>query len=93
MTAALNLTPLVVAWADKVPDPNDVKAGWVAFLVFILLIVAVALLGWSLTRHLRKARDNAEKGVFAPSDKPRHERVQLPQQGEAGATPRSSAGS
>ena len=46
------------------------KAGWVAFAVFIALAVAVALLGFSLTRHLRKARDNAEHGVFDPSDKP-----------------------
>jgi hypothetical protein len=63
------MTTLIV-WADKVPDPNDVTAGWVAFGVFIALIVAVAFLGFSLTRHLRRANDNAERGVFDPSDKP-----------------------
>ena len=65
------LSPLLVGWADKVPAPNDVKAGWVAFAVFLALAVAVALLGFSLTKHLRKARDNAEKGVFDASDEPR----------------------
>ena len=65
------LVPLLVDGADKVPDPSDVKAGWLGFLVFIGLAVAVAFLGFSLTRHLRKARDNAEKGVFDSGDDPR----------------------
>ena len=65
------LLPLLVAGADEVPAPEDVKAGWVAFAVFIGLGLAVVLLGISLTRHLRKANDNAEAGMFDPSDKPR----------------------
>ena len=65
------LVPLFVAGVDKVPAPADVKAGWVAFGVFIALAIAVALLGFSLTKHLRKARDNAEKGVFDSGDEPR----------------------
>ena len=63
------MTTLIV-WADKVPNPNDVTAGWVAFAVFIGLVLAVAFLGFSLTKHLRRANDNAERGVFDPSDKP-----------------------
>jgi hypothetical protein len=63
--------PAIVSGADKVPAPEDVKAGWVAFAVFIALAVAVTLLGMSLTRHLRKARDNAALGVFGPTDKER----------------------
>jgi hypothetical protein len=35
----------------------------------------VALLGWSLTRHLRKASDNAARGAFDPSDPPRRPRA------------------
>ena len=54
----------LVALADKTPDANDVKAGWGAFAIFLGLAVAVALLGWSLVRQLRKARTNAEHGVF-----------------------------
>jgi hypothetical protein len=70
MTAQLAL--LLVTWADKVPDDKDVKAGWGAFGIFIALAVAVAVLGWSLTKHLRKAERNAEAGVFDSSDrKPR----------------------
>ena len=61
------MTTLIV-WADKVPNPNDVTAGWVAFAVFIGLAIAVAFLGFSLTKHLRRANANAEKGVFDPSD-------------------------
>ena len=63
------MTTLIV-WADKVPNPNDVTAGWVAFAVFIGLAIAVAFLGFSLTKHLRRADANAEKGVFDPSDEP-----------------------
>ena len=60
--------PALVSAADKAPAPEDVKAGWVAFAVFIALCLAVTLLGFSLTRHLRTARDNAEHGVFGPTD-------------------------
>jgi hypothetical protein len=70
MNALIYLVPL----ADKVPEPSDVKAGWVAFGVFIGLCLAVAVLGWSLTKHLRRAQDNAEKGAFDPSDPPRRPR-------------------
>ena len=62
----------LIVWADKVPAPNDVTAGWVAFAVFIALALAVAFLGYSLTKHLRRANENAERGVFDPSDKPRN---------------------
>jgi hypothetical protein len=68
MSALTSLAPLLVPAADKVPDPNDVTAGWVAFVVFILLCLAVAFLGFSLSKHLRKARDNAERGAFDPSN-------------------------
>ena len=60
----------LIVWADKVPNPDDVTAGWVAFAVFIALVLAVAFLGFSLTKHLRRANANAERGVFDPSDKP-----------------------
>ena len=71
MNALMSFAPLLVVWADKVPDPNDVKAGWVAFGIFIALGLAVAFLGYSLTKHLRRARDNADKGAFDAGDEPR----------------------
>ncbi len=72
MHVLMLLAPLLVDGADKVPADNDVKAGWVAFGVFLALGIAVALLGWSLSRHLRKVRDNAESGVFDSADEARH---------------------
>ena len=74
MNALIFLVPLLVPGVDKVPAAEDVKAGWGAFALFIALGVAVALLGWSMSRHLRKARDNAELGVFDPSDERRPRR-------------------
>lgn len=71
MNPLILLLPYLVSGADKVPAPEDVKAGWGAFGIFILMAVAVALLGWSMSRHLRKAKVNADLGRFDPSDKPR----------------------
>jgi hypothetical protein len=51
---------------DPVPADKDVTAGYVALAVFVGLALAVVVLGISLTRHLRKVKDNAEKGVFGP---------------------------
>jgi len=58
------LSTLVLSAADQAPQPEDVKAGWMAFVIFIALIVVVGLLGWSLSRHLRKAQDNRDAGLF-----------------------------
>ncbi len=62
---------LLAPLKDKVPAPEDVKAGWLALGIFVALAIAVALLGVSLTRHLRKAQDNSDAGAFDPSDDPR----------------------
>lgn len=51
---------------DPVPADKDVTAGYVALAVFVGLVLAVAVLGFSLTRHLRKVKENAAKGVFGP---------------------------
>jgi hypothetical protein len=51
---------------DPVPADKNVTAGYVALAVFLGLALAVVVLGISLTRHLRKARENADKGVFGP---------------------------
>ena len=37
-----------------IAESEDVKAGWVAFGIWLALAAAVALLGWSLTRRLKK---------------------------------------
>ena len=53
---------------DPVPADKNVTAGYAALAIFIGLAIAVAVLGFSLTRHLRKARENADKGVFGPTE-------------------------
>jgi hypothetical protein len=46
------------------PDDEDVVAGPMGFIIFIALVIAVALLGWSLTRQLKKANRAADAGVY-----------------------------
>ena len=50
--------------AGGAPEPEDVKAGWTAFAIFLLLAVAVAFLGRSLFKQLRKAQAAQEAGVY-----------------------------
>ena len=62
---------LVVTLVDKAPEPEDVKAGWTAFTIFILLALAVVFLGFSLVKQLRKAQAAKDAGVFDdPADTP-----------------------
>lgn len=69
LTVAPDLVSYVVSFVDDLPEEDDVKAGWVAFAIFIGLAVAVALLGWSLVRQLRKAQAAEDAGLYDPSDK------------------------
>ncbi|KQW48921.1 hypothetical protein ASC77_09385 [Nocardioides sp. Root1257] len=65
----LTVLPQLISLVDDVPEANDVKAGWVAFAIFIGLILAVAFLGWSLVKQLRKVDAAEEAGLYDPSDK------------------------
>ena len=65
----LSVLPQILSFVDEVPEADDVKAGWVAFAIFIGLILAVAFLGWSLIRQLRKVDAAEEAGLYDPSDK------------------------
>lgn len=70
-TWLLDASVLLVTIAGETPEPEDVKAGWTAFAVFLLLVVAVAVIGWSLTRQLRKTREARDAGVYGPvEDRP-----------------------
>jgi hypothetical protein len=86
MSVLPSVLPLLVEGVDKVPAPDDVKAGWVAFGIFIALGLAVVVLAFSMTRHLRKARDNADQGMFDPSEKGSRGRGHLPQSPDASAS-------
>ena len=62
-----SLHPLVVSalrLTDEGPAPEDVKAGWTAFVVFLLLILAVVVLAFSLVKQLRKAQAAKDAGVY-----------------------------
>jgi hypothetical protein len=58
----------LVLTTDPVPEDDDVVAGWVAFGIFIGLAVAVALLGWALTKQLKRTEANRKAGAFGPVD-------------------------
>jgi hypothetical protein len=69
----LLLTDAIRVAEEKGPKPEDVKAGWAAFGIFIALALAVVVLGFSLVKHLRKAEANKNAGAFgdepvAPSE-------------------------
>jgi hypothetical protein len=57
-------TSLVLPLVGGAPAPEDVKAGWTAFVIFLLLVAAVAFLGRSLFKQLRKAQAAQEAGVY-----------------------------
>lgn len=71
---------LLVLVTDMAPEPEDVKAGWTAFALFIGGLVAVGLLGWSLTKQLRKVEAARKAGVYGdePETEPTSEE-QTPQ--------------
>ena len=69
LTVLPDLLPLVTSLVDDVPEDEDVKAGWIAFAIFIGLILAVAFLGWSLVKQLRKVDAAEEAGLYDPSSK------------------------
>jgi hypothetical protein len=45
---------VLVPLAQETPKPEDVKAGWVAFAVFLALGLAVVFLWFSLRKQLRR---------------------------------------
>ena len=59
----LSMTTLV-RLVDEAPKDEDVVAGPWAALIFVLLIGAVVLLGFSLVKQLRKAQAAKDAGVY-----------------------------
>ena len=60
----LPVADLVSRAVDKTPKDEDVKAGWTAFVLFLLLIAAVVVLAFSLVKQLRKAQEAKDAGVY-----------------------------
>jgi hypothetical protein len=67
--------PLTIL-ADQAPEPEEVTAGWTALVVFLLLAAAVAFLGFSLVKQLRKAQAAKDAGVFDDPDQPTDDNAQ-----------------
>lgn len=63
MLAPLSLL-IQAAASDPVPSDNNVKAGWVAFAVVLVLIVAVVFLLRSFTKQLKKVEKANDAGVY-----------------------------
>jgi len=62
------MLPLLISLAtDPVPTDNNVKAGWTAFAVFLLLCAAIAFLGWSFSRQMKKVKKASDEGVYDES--------------------------
>ncbi len=49
-----SLVAIVAVAVVEGPAPEDVKAGWLGFGVFLALAAAVAFLGFSLRKHLKR---------------------------------------
>jgi hypothetical protein len=67
---ATELPLVVLRIVDESPKPEDVKAGWTAFVIFLLLALAVVVLGFSLTKQLRKAKAAQAAGVYGDEPTP-----------------------
>ena len=49
---------------DETPDPTEVKAGPLGFAVWMFMILAVVVIGFSLVKQLRKAQAAKDAGVY-----------------------------
>lgn len=61
---SLQLTALVLRVADPTPEPEDVKAGWPALGLFLLLVGFVVFLFFSLVKRLRNVETARKTGVY-----------------------------
>ncbi|MEJ7794948.1 MAG: hypothetical protein WKF50_05295 [Nocardioides sp.] len=67
----MQLLLVLVSFTDQLPkgpEPEDVKAGWTALAIFLLLGVALAFLMFSMVKQLRKAQAAKDSGVYGEPD-------------------------
>ena len=74
----MQLLLVLVSFTDQLPqgpEPEDVKAGWTALVVFLLLGAALVVLMFSMVKQLRKAQAAKDAGVYGEPDEstPQHE--------------------
>ena len=67
----MQLLLVLVSFTDQLPkgpEPEDVKAGWTALVVFLLLGAALVVLMFSMVKQLRKAQAAKDAGVYGEPD-------------------------
>ena len=85
MSLAAVLYPVadfVVRAADQVPADEEVKAGWTAFVILLLLGAAVVVLGFSLTKQLRRAQAAKDAGVYGDEPESSDDGADQPSEGD-----------
>ena len=56
---------LLITLVDDIkPEDNDVVAGPLGFALWIFMILAVVVIGFSMVKHLRKAEAARDAGLF-----------------------------
>ena len=55
---------LLILVDDPMPKPTEVKAGPLGFAIWIFMIIAVVIIGFSLVKQLRKAQAAKDAGVY-----------------------------
>jgi hypothetical protein len=68
MTMLWAVVPLAL---DKPPNPADVKQGWIGFVVFMALAVAVVLLWLSFRKQLKKVTFDEDRTARPAPDEHR----------------------
>ncbi len=61
------MLPLLLLVADEAPEPNDVVAGWTGLWIVLAMMAALAVLGWSLIKHLKKVDRAEDEGRYDAS--------------------------
>ena len=65
MTLATVQQLLVLAASTEGPAPEDVKAGWLGFAVWLALAAALVFLAFSLVKHLKRVNFDDGSGPAA----------------------------
>lgn len=69
---------LLIVLQDTTPDPTEVKAGPLGFAVWIFMILAVVVIGFSLVKQLRKAQAAKDAGVYGDEPVTRDDTADTP---------------
>lgn len=77
----------LLAADEQVPEDKDVVAGWVGAVVIVGLVLAVAILCYSLVRQLRKAQAARDAGLYGDPPRTGDRPADAPDGDGSGAAP------